>query len=123
MTKLFISHSSHDDAFVRDLRAALADHGQAGWIDSRELRGGDPLWSEIQQAIEAASAYVVVVSPSALQSDWVSDELEYALKVQKKRGKDEFRVIPLLLDGAKLGAFKKHFGKEPLERVLKVKLL
>jgi hypothetical protein len=57
MTCLFISHSSQDDAFVRELRAALADHGQAGWIDSRELRGGDPLWQEIQQAIEAASAY------------------------------------------------------------------
>jgi TIR domain len=67
MTKLFISHSSQDDAFVRDLRAALVDHGQAGWIDSRELRGGDPLWAEIQQAIEAASAYAVVVSPDALQ--------------------------------------------------------
>ena len=35
MTKLFISHSSQDDAFVRALRAALADHGQEGWIDSR----------------------------------------------------------------------------------------
>ena len=54
MTKLFISHSSQDDAFVCDLRAALADHGQAGRIDSRELCGGDPLWSEIQQAIEIA---------------------------------------------------------------------
>jgi hypothetical protein len=38
MNKLFISHSSQDDAFVRDLRAALADQGQDGWIDSRELR-------------------------------------------------------------------------------------
>ncbi len=43
MAKLFISHSSHDDGFVRDLREALADHGQPGWIDSRELRGGEPL--------------------------------------------------------------------------------
>lgn len=33
MAGLFISHSSQDDAFVRELRAALADHGQAGWID------------------------------------------------------------------------------------------
>ena len=32
MTKLFISHSSQDDAFVRELRAALADHGQ-DWLD------------------------------------------------------------------------------------------
>ena len=56
MSKLFISHSSQDDDFVRELRAALADHGQAGWIDSRELRGGNPLWPEIQRAIEAALA-------------------------------------------------------------------
>jgi len=75
MTKLFISHSSQDDAFVRDLRAALADHGQDGWIDSRELRGGDPLWTEIEKAIDAASAYAVVVSPKAFESKWVGKEL------------------------------------------------
>jgi hypothetical protein len=43
MTRLFISHSAHDDDFVRDLRR-------------------DPLWPEIQKAIEAASACAVVVS-------------------------------------------------------------
>jgi hypothetical protein len=75
MTKLFISHSSQDDAFVRNLRTALADHGQDGWIDSRELRGGDPLWSEIQKAIDEASAYAVVVSTDSLQSKWVGREL------------------------------------------------
>src|SRR5262245_27237120 len=89
MTKLFLSHSSQDDAFVRALRAALADHGQEGWIDSRELRGGDPLWPEIQQAIDDASAYAVVISPEALQSTWVGKELRYALDVRKQRGKDE----------------------------------
>jgi hypothetical protein len=71
MNKLFISHSSQDDGFMRELCAALDEHGQPSWIDSRELRGGDPLWMEIQRAIEAASAYAVVVSASALQSDWV----------------------------------------------------
>ena len=55
MGKLFISHSSQDDAFVRELRAALELHGQGGWIDSRELRGGDPLWSEIKKAIESGA--------------------------------------------------------------------
>jgi len=51
---------------VRDLRAALANRGHDGWIDSRELRGGDPLWTEIQNAIDEASAYAVVVNPHAL---------------------------------------------------------
>jgi hypothetical protein len=114
MNKIFISHSSEDDGFVRDLRAALADHGQDGGIDSRELRGGDPLWPEIKKAIEAASAYFVVISAASFQSEWVSDELEHAITVQKKRGKEDFPVIPIMLNGAKLGAFKKHFGEETL---------
>jgi tetratricopeptide (TPR) repeat protein len=114
MTKLFISHSSQEDAFVRDLRAALADHGQDGWIDSRELRGGDPLWPEIQKAIEAASAYAVVVSPEAFESRWVGKELRHALIVREQRGKDDFPVIPLLLDGTRLGVFEEFFGEEPV---------
>jgi hypothetical protein len=50
MAHLFLSHSSADDGFVRELREALADLGQEVWIDSRQLKGGDPLWSEIQAA-------------------------------------------------------------------------
>lgn len=114
MSRLFISHSSRDDAFVRDLRARLAEHGQDGWIDSRELRGGDPLWSEIQEAIEAASAYAIVVSPDALQSRWVGKELRHALDVQKACGRDAFRVIPLSLNGTGLGVLEEFFGEEPV---------
>lgn len=114
MTKFFISHSSQNDDFVRELRTALADQGQSGWIDSRELRGGDPLWTEIQKAIEDASAYAIVVSTDALQSKWVGKELRHALEVQKQRGKDKFSVIPLSLDGTKLGVLEEFFGEEPL---------
>jgi TIR domain len=71
MSKLFISHGSLDDGFVRGLQQALGDLKEDVWIDSRALRGGDPLWPEIQKAIENASAYAVVVSPDALQSKWV----------------------------------------------------
>lgn len=113
MTKLFISHSSQDDAFVRDLRQGLADLGQDGWIDSRELRGGDPLWNVIRHAIEDASAYAVVVSPDALQSKWVGKELSHALLVREQRGKDNYPVVPLSLDGTKLGVLEEYFGEEP----------
>jgi len=114
MDKLFISHSSKDDAFVRDLRAALGEHGQAGWIDSRELRGGDPLWPEIRSAIDEASAFVVVVSVDALQSKWIGMELIHALEVRKQRGKEAFPVIPLSLNGTKLGMFEQFFSDEPM---------
>lgn len=114
MSKLFISHTSKDDEFVRRLREALADFDLDGWIDSRELRGGDLLWSTIRSAIEAADGFAFVVSAASLQSEWVSDELAHALKIQQKRGPKDFPVIPLLLNGARLGAFKSQFPEEPL---------
>src|SRR5216117_2362243 len=114
MSKLFVSHSSRDDGFVRELQQALGDLEQDVWIDSRELRGGDPLWPEIQQAIEGASAYAIVVSTDSLQSKWVGKELRHALEVQKQRGKDEFPVIPLSLNDTKLGVLEEFFGDEPI---------
>ena len=114
MNKLFISHSSLDDAFVRELRWTLADLKQEVWIDSRELRAGDPLWPEIQKAIDGSSAVAVVVSPNSLQAKWVGKELRHALDVQRQRGRDTFPVFALSLDGTKLGVLEELFGHEPL---------
>jgi tetratricopeptide (TPR) repeat protein len=114
MNNLFISHSSQDDAFVRDLRAALADHGVSAWIDSRELLPGGLLAPEIQKAIREASAFAVVVSTDALQSKWVAKELRYALDVQKERGKDKYPVVPFSLNGTKLGGLEEFFDGEPI---------
>jgi TIR domain-containing protein len=114
MSRLFISHSFQDDAFVRDLRAALTDHGHEAWIAPRELQAGDLLWSELQKAIDEASAFAVLVSPAALQSTWVGKELRYALDVQKQRGKDNFPVILLSLDGTSLGVLEGFFSEQPL---------
>ncbi len=112
--KLFISHSSRDDSFVRELRAAMADQGEDGWIDSRELRGGDLLWAEVQKAIEQASGYAVAVSTDALQSKWVGKELRHAIRLRDERGRDKFPVIPLSLDGTRLGVLEEFFGEEPI---------
>ncbi|MGH8552188.1 MAG: toll/interleukin-1 receptor domain-containing protein, partial [Methylococcales bacterium] len=114
MTRLFISHRSKDKGFVRDLSQALASFDLDVWIDSREMRGGDPLWPEIQQAIADAAAYLVVVSVDSLQSNWVGKELRLALEIQKKRGNLNYPVIPLSLNGAKLGVLEEFFGKEVL---------
>ena len=113
MAGLFLSHSSADDGFVRELRAALADLGQEEWIDSRQLRGGDPLESEIQAAIEAAAGLAVLVSPASLQSRWVGKELRHGLKLQAERGRAAFPVIPLSLNGTRLGVLEDFFGEEP----------
>jgi len=114
MDRLFVSHSSKDDAFVRELRWTLADLKKEVWIDSRELRAGDPLWPEIQRAIEDSSSVAVVVSPSSLQAKWVGKELRHALAVREQRGREQFPVFALSLDGTKLGVLESLFDAEPL---------
>ncbi|MFZ0409868.1 MAG: CHAT domain-containing protein [Cyanobium sp.] len=113
MAGLFLSHSSADDGFVRELRQALADLGQEVWIDSRQLKGGDPLWSEITAAIEAAAGLAVLVSPESLQSRWVGKELRHGLKLQAERGRAAFPVIPLSLNGTRLVVLEDFFAEEP----------
>jgi tetratricopeptide (TPR) repeat protein len=113
MAGLFLSHSSADDGFVRELREALADLGQPVWIDSRQLRGGDLLESEIQAAIEASAGLAVLVSPASLQSRWVGKELRQGLKLQAERGRAAFPVIPLSLNGTRLGVLEDFFAEEP----------
>ena len=44
----------------------------------------------------------------------VGKELRYALDVRKQRGKDKFPVIPLSLNGTKLGVLEAFFGEEPV---------
>jgi tetratricopeptide (TPR) repeat protein len=115
LSRFFISHSSQDDAFVRALREALDLHGLPGWIDSRELRGGDPLWAEIEKAIDASFGYAVVVSTASLQSKWVGRELRHALELRKQRGGNTFYpVVPLSLDGTRLGVLEEFFDEEPI---------
>jgi tetratricopeptide (TPR) repeat protein len=113
MAHLFLSHSSADDGFVRELRQALADMGQPVWIDSRQLKGGDPLWSDITAAIEAAAGLAVLVSPESLQSRWVGKEVQYGIQIQGQRGRDQFPVIPLSLNGTRLGVLEGLFEEEP----------
>ena len=129
MGHIFLSHSTADDAIARDLQRSLGDHGLQLWIDSREMRGGDLPSPQVRRAIEEADACMILVSPSSLQSEWVGEELEHALKVQKRRRKvhaaaanagttsqpgNEYRVIPLALDGTKPGILRKYFGDAPL---------
>jgi len=65
---IFISHSTEDDAFVKALREDLEERGLTVWVDSRNMRGGDSLKSEIQKAIEDAAAFVVVISSHTFSS-------------------------------------------------------
>ena len=110
---VFISHSSQDDPFVTQLRQLLNDRGITVWDDAQKLRGGDYLKPEILQAIEEARGFIAVLSPDGVDSKWVTDEIQHALKVQADKA-GAYPVIPLLFPKVSMNLARFLFPEEPL---------
>jgi TIR domain len=81
---VFISHSSKDDTFVKALREELEALGIKTWIDSRELIGGSKLAPEIEEAIEGARQFVVVLSTNTINS--LGFARRFARRLRSNRG-------------------------------------
>lgn len=119
---IFLSHATADDAFVAELRQALETQGISVWVDSRRLAGGAKLAPEIEANIEQASSFLVVLSPSTVNSSWVRREVRKALEAEKARKKDGYRVIPLLLPGINPGALGNWFPEEEIPVAVPIEL-
>ena len=107
---IFISHSRLDADFVSELRTQLESFGLKTWVDCRELVGGQKLAREIEQAITDSDYFMVVISPQTVNSDWVFEEVEYALK--KQQNDAQFKIIPLLINDMQPNALRTWFGKD-----------
>ena len=82
--QVFISYSRKDMKFARRLAADLEDAGFDVWWDISDLKGGDDWVRFIPAAIESSHFFVVLLSPDSIQSEWVSKEYSYALRLRKK---------------------------------------
>jgi len=88
---VFISYSRADSVFATRLASQLVKHKTTVWIDQWELRVGDSLIQRIQDAIQGASALLVILSKASVQSEWCKKELSTGLI----RELDEKRVVVL----------------------------
>jgi hypothetical protein len=107
---IFISHSNQDAGFVSELRKTLENNQLRTWVDCRELIAGQNLTQEILQAIDNTDCLMVVISPLTINSDWVFEEVAYALEKQKNA--PDFKIVPLLIEGMQPNALRSWFGKE-----------
>jgi hypothetical protein len=89
-SQVFISHCSADRNLVDRLEGELRARGIATWVDRRKLEAGQQWPREIERAIDSCHAMLVVLSPDALESQWVRKEYTYALCQHKP-------IIPLFI--------------------------
>jgi tetratricopeptide (TPR) repeat protein len=88
MTDVFISYSRKDQAFVEELKQRLEGLELEVWVDIDGLYAGEEFWPEVTRAIDAAAAFVFVISPHSAKSQFCHKEADWAATVGK-------RIVPL----------------------------
>ncbi|MDZ4769120.1 MAG: toll/interleukin-1 receptor domain-containing protein, partial [Chloroflexota bacterium] len=94
MSHIFISYSKIDIEFARHLRALLTDQGFAVWMDETRLVSSEQWWPTIEKNIVGCAAFIVIMSPNSLASEWVEREILVAENKKHRRS-----IFPVLIDG------------------------
>jgi hypothetical protein len=97
--KIFISHSSIDKPFVRQIAEGIEEAGFKVWLDERELMPGDAVAGRISEALANSRAVIVVVSEASIRSKWLAFELTQATE---RMVQGNCRVIPVVKDRVSL---------------------
>jgi formylglycine-generating enzyme required for sulfatase activity len=91
MGHIFISYSHKDMAYAKKLVLALEQEGFTPWVDER-LDYGSQWPLELQEHLDTCEAFIVLMTPNSLASEWVQSELSRAKRKNKP-------IFPLLLAG------------------------
>src|SRR5262249_20256391 len=94
MPSVFLSHTSIDKPFVEKLAGDLKRIGINVWFDKWEIKIGESITWKIEEGIRENEYLAIVLSPEALNSDWVKCELSAAWVKQMQRRR--VVVLPIL---------------------------
>ncbi|KAM3094798.1 TIR domain-containing protein, partial [Phormidesmis sp. 146-12] len=106
MSDVFISYSRKDKVFVERLHEALLADQRETWVDWQDIPLTADWWHEIERGIEGTNTFVFVISPDSIASSICRDEIDHAVKHNK-------RVVPIVRrDGFEMAkmhpVLKKH---------------
>ena len=89
MADIFISYSRKDKAYIGRLHDALTRRQRVAWVDWEDIPPSVEWFERIKKGIEAARAFIFVISPQSVRSPICAQELEHAVACQK-------RLIPVV---------------------------
>lgn len=86
---VFIAYARADAQFVLELATALRAAGASVWVDQLDIPPGTHWDQNVEEALSCCARVLVVLSPAAVASQNVLDEVSYALEARKE-------IIPVL---------------------------
>lgn len=93
MIRIFISHSSEQKAFVEKLVSKLSKTKCV--VDAYDFEVARKSKDEIFRNIRQAAMFVLLISRSALRSEWVQMEIE---KAKDRSDKNKIKIYPYIID-------------------------
>src|SRR5207244_8201438 len=94
--KVFISHNRAQKPLAEQIGRSLLGQGVDVWLDKWEMYAGDSLIDGIETGLTEAHAVIVLLSPQAVASKWVREELRGA--IHRRIDDPNFHIIPVLVE-------------------------
>jgi len=93
MHSVFLSHSSRDKPFVRNLAAHLRQHPEISvWLDETQIAPGANIVTQISAGLD--SEFVLfILSPDSVNSRWVAEEWSDAFWQQTNEGRIKLATV------------------------------
>lgn len=92
---IFVSYSSKDRPFALGLVKELQSLGANVWIDQLGIGLGENWDNAIEEALEKSETFMLILSPTSVESPNVQDEVSIAINTNKK-------MVPILIEECKL---------------------
>jgi hypothetical protein len=93
----FISYSTKDEAFAQRLHNNLQGKGVRCWFAPEDIRGGEKLYDQIDQAIRYHDKLLLVLSVHSIHSKWVETEIRRAREAEAEAKDKRRRLFPIRL--------------------------
>jgi formylglycine-generating enzyme required for sulfatase activity len=113
--QVFISHATQDADFAHRLADGLKQLGVQVWIAPDSIRPGEGWVKAIERGLRESSHVVIVLTPAALESQWVEKETDVAIALERK-GRIQILPldveacdVPLLLSSYQMMSFRRGY--------------
>jgi hypothetical protein len=103
ISDVFISYSRKDKGFVERLHTALQAQGRETWVDWDAIKWTEDWWSAIERGIEGTNTFVFVISPDSIESKHCREEIDHAVKHNKRLVPVVYREVEAALVHNALG--------------------
>lgn len=103
--QVFVSHSTKDESVLRSLVDVLSKRDIRAYVAEWNPTPGMPLADKVLTEIDRSSCVVALFTKNGLRSNWVHQEIGYALKCRKP-------ILPIVEKGTTSSDLGALVGKE-----------